>query len=429
MRNSINDLKIFIKDSTSPYHAVLESKKILEKAGFAELDFRKSWDLEPGKCYYVIPYDTTLFAFTLGKEQSDAPIVRLATAHTDHPCFRVKPVADIKENNYLKINTETYGGPILNTWLDRPLSVAGQVCLKSNDIFHPRKVLFDAGKAIMTIPNLAIHLNREVNKGVELNKQKDTNPILGLWNEALNKDNYFLSYIAKQIGVEMDEILSFDLCVYNADQPDYIGIGDDFFSSPRLDNLTSVLACLKAIIESKNKKDIHMIALYDNEEIGSRSKQGADSYITNLLLEKIYEGLGLTKSALTNAMLDSMILSVDVSHGLHPNFKEKNDPTNITELGKGVVIKLDSNQKYAFDTEAIAILEQLCKANHVSYQKFVNRSDATSGSTLGSIISSWLPIKTVDIGVPLLAMHSAREIMGTSDQIELEKLLTAFFKA
>lgn len=428
MKNSIHDLKKFIKNATSPYHVVLESKRILEAAGFTKLNLNETWDLQPGERYFVIPYDTTLFAFTLGTGNLTSPVVRLATAHTDHPGFRIKPVADIKENNYLKLNTESYGGPILNTWLDRPLSVAGQICLKSNDVFHPKKVLFDAEKAIMTIPNLAIHLNREVNKGMELNKQKDLNPVLGLFNETLNKENYFLSYLAEKLNASMDDILSFDLAVYNAEEADFIGIKDDFFSSPRLDNLTSVMACLKAIQESKNQKDIHMIALYDNEEIGSRTKQGADSYITTMLLEKIYESIGLSKIDLCHSLLGSMILSVDVAHCLHPNYREKNDPTNITELGKGVVIKLDSNHKYAFDTEGVAIVEQICQANDIAYQKFVNRSDALSGSTLGSIISSWLPVKTVDIGVPLLAMHSSRELMGTGDQVELEKLLIHFFQ-
>ena len=334
----------------------------------------------------------------------------------------------MKEHNYLKVNIETYGGPIINTWLDRPLSVAGKVCLKSDSVMTPRTVLFDAKDALLTIPNLAIHMNREVNKGVELNRQTDITPLIGMLNETLNEKKFFMEYLAKQLQVEISDILDFDLSIYNCEDSHIIGLNQEFFSSPRLDNLTSVVACLKGIINDQHERDIHVIALYDNEEVGSRTKQGANSSLTNILLEKIYAGIGHGRTSLYNAYLNSMILSVDVAHCLHPNYLGKNDPTSYCELGKGLVFKLDSTQKYAYDTEAIAILEQICQTHNAKYQKFVNRSDTTSGSTLGSLISSWIPIKTVDIGVPLLAMHSSRELMGCQDQIELEKTIEGFFK-
>lgn len=428
MNAVISNLKDFVTEATSPYHVVAKSKQILDESGFTELPFGSAWNLEQGGRYYTIPYGTTLYAFTIGKEPSNLPSLRIAAAHTDHPCFHVKPLPEMKEHSYLKINTETYGGPIINTWLDRPLSVAGKVCLKSDVIMQPKTVLFDAKVPLLTIPNLAIHMNREVNKGVELNKQTDINPLIGLFNQTLNDKSYFVDYLARELQVEPDNILDFDLTIYCCEEPDTIGMNQEFFSSPRLDNLTSVVACLNGIVRDNNEKDIHVIALYDNEEIGSRTKQGADSSLTSMLLEKIYTGIGHGRANLYNAYFNSMILSVDVAHCLHPNFIGKNDPTSYCELGKGIVFKLDSTQKYSYDTEAIAILEQICHANDVSYQKFVNRSDATSGSTLGSLISSWIPIKTVDIGVPLLAMHSARELMGTQDQIELEKVIDGFFQ-
>lgn len=428
MNAAITSLKEFITDATSPYHVVAKTKQILDAEGFTELPFATAWNLENGGRYYTIPYGTTLYAFTVGQEANNLPSLRIATAHTDHPCFHIKPYPDMKEHGYLKINTETYGGPILNTWLDRPLSVAGKVCLKSDSVMHPNTVLFDAKVPLLTIPNLAIHINREVNKGVELNKQTDISPVIGLINETMNDKNFFIEYLAKQLQVTPEEILDFDLSVYCCEEPTVLGMNEEFFSSPRLDNLTSVAACLRAILTDKNEKDIHVIALYDNEEIGSRTKQGADSSLTSLLLEKIYTGMGHGRANLFNAYFNSLLLSVDVAHCLHPNYLAKNDPTSYCELGKGVVFKLDSTQKYAYDTEAVAILEQICQAHDVKYQKFVNRSDSQSGSTLGSIISSWIPIKTVDIGVPLLAMHSARELMGTLDQVELEKILEAFFK-
>lgn len=428
MNTVIADLKDFITEATSPYHVVAKSKQLLDQAGFTELTFHTGWNLENGGRYYTIPYGTTLYAFTIGEESSNLPSLRIATAHTDHPCFHIKPYPEIKEHNYLKVNTETYGGPILNTWLDRPLSVAGKVCLKSDCIMQPKTVLFDAKVPLLTIPNLAIHINREVNKGIELNKQTDLNPIIGMMNQSLNKDHFFIEFLAKQLQVDPDEILDFDLSIYNCEEPTVLGMNEEFFSSPRLDNLTSVMACVNSIIHDENEKDIHVIALYDNEEIGSRTKQGADSSLSNMLLEKIYTSLGHGKASLYNAYFNSMILSVDVAHCLHPNYVAKNDITSYCELGKGIVFKLDSTQKYAYDTEAVAILEQICLAHNVKYQKFVNRSDMTSGSTLGSIISSWIPIKTVDIGVPLLAMHSARELMGIQDQIELENGIKSFFK-
>lgn len=428
MNAIIANLKDFIAEATSPYHVVAKSKQILDQNGFTELTFGTGWNLENGGRYYTIPYGTTLYAFTIGKEPSNLPSLRIAAAHTDHPCFHIKPYPEMKEHNYLKINTETYGGPILNTWLDRPLSVAGKVCLKSDSIMQPNTVLFDAKVPLLTIPNLAIHINREINKGVELNKQTDLNPIIGMMNQSLNEKHFFMDFLAKQLQVEQEEILDFDLSIYNCEEPTILGMNEEFFSSPRLDNLTSVMACVNGIIHDKNEKDIHIIALYDNEEIGSRTKQGADSSLSSMLLEKIYTGLGHGKANLYHAYFNSMILSVDVAHCLHPNYLTKNDPTSYCELGKGIVFKLDSTQKYAYDTEAVAILEQICLAHDVKYQKFVNRSDMTSGSTLGSIISSWIPIKTIDIGVPLLAMHSARELMGTRDQIELETVIESFFK-
>ena len=428
MNAAITSLKEFITEATSPYHVVAKAKQILNAEGFTELPFGTTWSLENGGRYYTIPYGTTLYAFTIGKEPSNLPSLKIATAHTDHPCFHIKPFPEMTEHGYLKINTEAYGGSILNTWLDRPLSVAGKVCIKSDSVMNPTTVLFDAKIPLLTIPNLAIHINREVNKGVALNKQTDISPIIGMMNETLNQNNFFMEYLAKELQVDVADILDFDLSVYCLEEPTTIGMNEEFFSSPRLDNLTSVVACLKGIINDENERDIHVIALYDNEEIGSRTKQGADSSLTSILLEKLYTGIGHGRASLYNAYFNSMILSVDVAHCLHPNYMAKNDPTSYCELGKGVVFKLDSTQKYAYDTEAIAILEQICMAHDAKYQKFVNRSDIIGGSTLGTMISSWIPIKTVDIGVPLLAMHSARELMGCQDQIELEKTIAGFFK-
>lgn len=422
------ELLKYIKSATSPYQVVEEGIKILEAAGFQELKLSNPWELKTGGLYYMPVYGTTLFAFTVGEEFKAGQSLRIAAAHTDHPGFRVKPKAEIMAGEYYKLNTEVYGGPILSTWMDRPLSLAGRVALRSKDAFHPVMRIIDMKKPFLTIPNLAIHINREVNKGVELNRQTDTLPLLGMLNESLNEEQFFLKFLAKELQVAVEDILDYDMYIYNAEEGNLLGIEEEFISCPRLDNLTSVLALLKGIVMESRREGINLIALYDNEEIGSRSKQGADSSLLTIVLEKIYAGLGVTqRERLYEAVADSMLISVDVAHGVHPNRPEKYDPTNYTKLNGGVVFKIDSNQKYTFDTEAIAVLQQVCEQAGVKYQKFVNRSDMPGGGTLGPIISSWLPMKTVDLGVPLLAMHSSRELMGTEDQLHLENLVQGFF--
>ncbi len=425
----IKELLEFIKSATSPYHVVEEGVKNLQEYGFREIKMGEPWNLRTGEAYYIKPYGTALFAFTIGTDWNKGQNLRIAAAHTDHPGFRLKPNAEMVSGEYCKLNTEVYGGPILNTWLDRPLSMAGRVALKSKEPFHPDMRLIDFKKPVLTIPNLAIHINRDVNKGVELNKQTDTIPVIAMLKDSLNKEQFFIRYLAKQLKAEPDDILDYDLYIYNAEEGCVIGMEEDFISSPRLDNLTSVWTLLKGIREGRRREGINLIALYDNEEIGSRSKQGADSALLNMILEKIYAGLGIDgRESLYEAMAEGILLSVDVAHGVHPNRPEKYDPVNHVTLNGGVVFKIDSNQKYTFDTEAVAIIQQICELYGISYQKFVNRSDMPGGMTLGPIISSWLPMKAVDLGVPLLGMHSARELTGAKDQEKMERLIKGFFK-
>ncbi len=427
-KNNGIDLLNFIKQATSPFHVVESSASLLDEAGFTSLDITEKWSLEVGHSYYTIPFGTTLFAFTLPENMENTSF-RIEASHTDHPCLRIKPIAELQEGDYLRLDTGVYGGPILNTWLDRPLSIAGKVTLKSDQLFRPNTKLIDMKRAILTIPNLAIHLNRDVNKGIELNKQTDLIPLMGVAEQELLQKDYFIQFLAKELDVNVEDILDFDLYIYNAESGDLLGMQEDFISSPRLDNLTSVYACVKGIIDAKQSDSINVIALFDNEEIGSLTKQGADSNLMGLVLEKIYESFSLGRSAFNEAIMKSFLLSVDVGHCLHPNKPEKNDPVNKTLLNRGLVIKVDLNQKYAFDTEAIGVIQQICMADQIPYQKFINRSDIIGGSTLGAMVSSKLPMKTVDVGVPLLAMHSARELMGVKDQTALNQLMVSFFQA
>lgn len=427
--NHSQQLIQFIKKATSPFHVVAQSEDILKEAGFTSLSMDESWTLSKGGKYYTQLYGTTLFAFTVGKNLTNKHTFRIVAAHTDYPCLRIKPCPDFWEKDYLRLNVETYGGLIKNTWLDRPLSIAGKISLKSNDIFHPSARLVDFNRPLLTIPNLAIHLNRDVNKGVELNNQTEMLPLLAMAGEELNRDHYFLDFLSKELKVSPEDILDFDLYIYNYEECCKLGMNEEFLSGPRLDNLTSVLSCLNGIIGDSISDTINVTALYDNEEIGSRSKQGADSVITNLFLAKIYDGLGFSSTQLYNTILKSHMLSIDVAHGYHPNFSGKSDPTGPVIINKGIVLKMNSSQRYATDTEAIGAIIQLLKAYSIPFQKYVNRSDITGGGTLGSLTSSWLPMKTVDLGVPILAMHSARELMGAKDQEYLNRLAEAFLTA
>jgi len=421
------DLLQYVSLATTPHQAVDAGANYLKEKGFEELTLGKLFDIKKGGKYYLNAYSTSLIAFTVGEETTENQVFHVAAAHTDHPCLHIKPKAELAPGKYLKIDTEVYGGPILNTWLDRPLSIAGRVACKGADIYHPEIKLVDFARPVATIPNLAIHFNRKVNEGIELNKQSDMLPIIGLFEESMNKDNYFLELLAKECQVAPEDILDFDLYVYNLEAGCYVGVNEEMISAPRLDNLTSCFALLSGISGEVRKDGINVAILFDHEEIGSRSKQGADSALLQMVLEKIYVALGFDKNALSDSIFNSFLFSVDVAHAVHPHHPEKYDPVNQAHFNEGIVLKLNSNQRYTFDTEAVAIAQGICEASGVKYQKFANRSDVAGGGTLGPIISGWLPMKTVDIGVHMLAMHSARELMGKKDQEYLELLMKGFF--
>ena len=410
------------EEGTSPFHVTASVERQLQKAGFQKVELGEDWKLEKGGRYYLAHHGSSLLAFTIGKDYRNGDGFRIAAAHTDFPGLRIKPAPEVKKAGYRQLNVEVYGGAILNTWLDRPLSASGRVALRSDDVFHPRMCLVDFKKPFLTIPNLAIHMNREVNKGVELNRQTDMLPVFGL-----EDSEEFLTRLAEQLQVDREDILEYELGLYNTDTGDYLGLAEEFISSPRLDNLTSVQAITTAMIEGGRERGINVAAYFDHEEIGSRTKQGAGSTLLSAVLERILLSLTENRAEFLETYGDSMLLSVDVAHGIHPNHTDKHDPTNQNVLGKGVCIKEACTQSYATDSEAVAIVQQICESRGISYQKFVNRSDIAGGSTLGSIASSVLPIRTVDIGVPLLAMHSGRELMGTADQESLRQLIQEFY--
>ena len=416
-----------LQAGVTPFMCVEECIKRLSEQGFELLDYEAAWNLIPGGKYMVNHHGTTLFAFTVGKEWKALDMLRMAAAHTDYPCLRIKPNADFVINGYAQVNVEVYGGPILNTWLDRPLGVAGRVALRSDNPFKPNMVLYCSKKPVMTIPNLAIHMNREVNNGVELNKQVDMMPVMDMLSEEQKDTKYFMAFLAKELGVEAKDILDFELSVFLMEEPVYIGVEETLISAPRIDNLSSVSALVSAIADGERADGINLIALFDHEEIGSGTKQGAASIMLHDMTRRILNNLGADAEEVERCLYGAMLLSVDVAHGLHPNKVGKMDITNKPILGKGLCIKQAASQSYATDSETAAIFCQICDSKEIPYQRFMNRSDVVGGGTLGNLAAKNFPVKTMDIGVPMLAMHSARELMGTKDIDSLKDAVTAFF--
>ena len=423
----IDRLFQMLEKSTSQFHTTISATKQLKEQGFEELHLKENWELKKGGKYLLCHHGSTVFAFTVGEQFEAKDGFRIAAAHGDFPGFRLKPNAEMEVNGYLQLNTETYGGAILSTWMDRPLSVAGRVVLRSEDVFKPEVRYIDLEKPVLIIPNLAIHFNREMNKGVELRKQVEMLPIYGTSSEALTKDA-FIQCIGDATGVKKEDILDYELTIYNTDKPSYVGLADEFVSAPRLDNITSAQALIEGIAESTRQQGLNMMIIFDHEEVGSRTKQGAASTLLTTVLEKIYVSLGFTTTDFASALEDSLFMSVDVSHAFHPNYGGKYDLTNRHVLNKGFAIKEACSQSYATDSEAIAIVQQICEKEGISYQKFVNHSDSTGGGTLGAISSAMLPVRTVDMGVPVLAMHSSRETMGVKDYESLVDFIAAYYR-
>ena len=413
----------FIDAAGSPYHVVEKCNELL---GPVPLFEKKG--MHEGQIYCFPLYHTGTVFVAIGKNVRKAPL-RIACAHTDFPCLRIKPNPVIREHGYGKLNVEVYGGLIRNTWMDRPLSIAGAVALRGKHPFTPKLQLVDVRRPLMIVPNLAIHMNRKVNEGVELKPQKDLLPLFFQNGDGDEDDTKkLLVLLAEELGVSAEDILSYDLNAYPYERGCLLGCDNAFLSAPRLDNLSSVKACVDAL-HAWNGEGIRIVALFDNEEVGSRTKQGAGSTALAILLERVCWKMGLDREEYLKKVMEGFCLSVDVAHALHPNAPEKADPTNQPMLGGGTVLKVAANQSYAGDPEAFAVIAGLCEREGIPYQVFTNHSDAAGGATLGSILSAQLPMRTMDIGVPILGMHSARETMGSCDQFILTRLLTSFFSA
>lgn len=417
----------FLDKSVSPYHAVEECKKQLEESGFEELRLEERWEIKAGGKYFVSPYPSMAIAITVGDLKAGETVLRIGMAHTDQPMMKIKPNAEMTQKKYMKLNAEKYGGLILNTWLDRPLGISGKVVLKSEQVFKPEVRFFDSKRPVLVIPNLAIHMNRDVNQGVALNPQTHMLPLFGLAGEEMD-EHYFTQYIAKELGVKAEDILDYDLFAYNYEKSQKVGVEEELLLAPRIDNLASVYALLEGIKCSEPKNNIHIAGFFDHEEVGSRSKQGADSSLLSMVIERIMEASHLDRQAFMQAIAGGFMLSVDGAHALHPNYAEKNDPTTMTLLGDGVVIKQSGTQRYLSDSEATGILMQLCEKNKIPFQKQINRSDVMGGQTLGPIANAYLPMMGEDLGICMLAMHSSMETASCADCAALVAFAKAYYQ-
>lgn len=404
----------------SPYHTVAQAAEFLHTEGFAALELGGRFDVKKGGRYYV-ESGTFLAAFTVGER---ADYFRIAASHTDWPCLRVKPEPEIVTGGCCKLSVEPYGGGIFSSWLDRPLSLAGAVMLKGDSPMRCAERLISWDEPLLTIPNLAIHMNREVNKGVPLKANVDMLPICRTVQDGFAKDGYLLGKIAKKLDVQKEDILSFELYVYCAEKAQRIGFDADFLSAPRLDNLSSVHATLDGLVRASGK-GINMAVLFDNEEIGSNTRRGGDSATLTVIMEKISLALGMSRSEFLDACVNGMLLSCDAAHAAHPNHMEFADGAHAPLLNHGVALK--RSPRYSSVTETCAVITALCQKNDIPLQIYMNRADLPGGGTVGSMASSILAMPAADVGVPILAMHSAREMMGAKDQEAFCRLCEAFF--
>lgn len=425
MQETAKRLLETIQISTSPYHTVKEAKQQLKKEKFISLDWHEDWALKRGKSYYISPFGNTLIAFRMNPGFAIADQIRIAAAHVDTPGLRVKSGAEYPYQSYKRLNVEVYGGVIYHTWLDRPLSMAGTVCLKGKDAMHPRIRHFDCKRPLFMIPGLSIHMNREVNKGKELNPQIDLLPIGGTGKEMSN--HYFTEFLARELAVTPEDIVSFDICLYIFQQGVICGLEEDMIAAPRIDNISSVQACVSALLGSSRGAGIDMIVLFDHEEVGSRSKNGAAGNLLPFVLERIYENMEVSRKDYIKHMVSGFMISVDTAHAINPNHPDKYDPTTYAHINDGICIKCASRQTYAGDCKSWAILKSLGEESRIPCRYTYNRSDVPGGSTLGSILSAVLPMQSADIGVPVLAMHSAMETMGVQDQYYLQQFLQKYF--
>ncbi len=402
----------------------------LEQAGYRRFNPREALgEVKAGDKLYVTKNDSSVYAFHIGRKPLAEAGFRMICAHCDSPTFRIKPNAEMLcEGGIVKLNTEVYGGPIMSTWFDRPLTIAGRVIVCGADALNPKTLLLHVKRPLLQISNLAIHFNRQVNDGVKLSKQKDMLPILGIVTSELERGNLLMNIICSELEICQEGILDFDLYLADATPACTFGVHDEFISSGRLDDLSMCFAGLEAMIATETVDATKVLAIFDNEETGSQTKQGAGSPFLSMMLKRIALAQSGSEEAFYQAVEQAFMISADNAHAWHPNYSEKYDPTNHPVLGGGPVIKFNAAQKYASDAVSAAVFAEICREAEVPCQRFVNHSDVAGGSTLGNILASSIPLRGVDMGNAILAMHSCRETGSTVDHIFTVKAFTQFFK-
>ncbi len=420
-KNYVEGLFQYIDHSPSPFHAVDTAKKMLEAAGFTEVLEKDSWKLQAGGSYYVTRSDSAIIAFQIPKKEAKG--FHMVASHDDSPCFKLKENPELTIDKwYTKLNVEKYGGMIVSTWLDRPLSIAGRVCVNTPEGIKSVLIHFD--EDLLVIPNVAIHMNRELNDGFKYGVQTDMCPFLGMGadKEMLRKR------IAEMAGVAVEDILGQDLYLYTRQPGIVFGNGKDLILSPRLDDLECAYSSLQAICESEPSEYVNLCVVLNNEEVGSSTRQGADSDFLGSTLKRIIYGMGGNEETYMRAVSESFLVSADNAHAVHPNHPEKTDPSNKPIINGGIVIKYSGNQRYTSDALSGGMMKKICLDAGVPYQVFFNHSDMIGGSTLGNIATHHVSVSSVDIGLPQLAMHSAVETAGTKDVEYLVEALKEFYR-
>lgn len=430
----IKRLLSFLDASPVNFLAVKNLTDELQQHGYRRIDTTEALGtVKAGDKFFVTKNDSSIYAFQIGRKPLAETGFHMICAHCDSPTFRIKPHAEIDcEGGIVKLNTEVYGGPIMSTWFDRPLTLAGRVIVKSKDVMTPTTLLLHVKRPLLQISNLAIHFNRQVNDGVKLSRQKDVPPILGIINDELEKGNLLMNIILEELNkqqtVAREDILDFDLYLADATPACTFGAHNELISSGRLDDLSMCFAGLEALLASQPTDTTQVLAIFDNEETGSQTKQGAGSPFLSYMLKRIALAQGGTEEAYYQAVERAFMISADNAHAWHPNYSEKYDPTNHPMLGGGPVIKFNAAQKYASDAYSASVFACLCKKAGVPCQRFVNHSDVAGGSTLGNILASSIPLRGVDMGNAILAMHSCRETGSTADHEFCVKVFTQFYQ-
>ena len=430
----IKRLLSFLDASPVNFLAVKNLTEELQQHGYRHIDTTEALGMvKAGDKFFVTKNDSSIYAFQIGRKALAETGFHMICAHCDSPTFRIKPHAEIDcEGGIVKLNTEVYGGPIMSTWFDRPLTLAGRVIVKSKDVMTPTTLLLHVKRPLLQISNLAIHFNRQVNDGVKLSRQKDVLPILGIINDELEKGNLLMNIILEELNkqqtVAREDILDFDLYLADATPACTFGAHNELISSGRLDDLSMCFAGLEALLASQPTDTTQVLAIFDNEETGSQTKQGAGSPFLSYMLKRIALAQGGTEEAYYQAVERAFMISADNAHAWHPNYSEKYDPTNHPMLGGGPVIKFNAAQKYASDAYSASVFAGLCKKAGVPCQRFVNHSDVAGGSTLGNILASSIPLRGVDMGNAILAMHSCRETGSTADHEFCVKVFTQFYQ-